>query len=154
MKEFMKWFNQSDRDQKDGKPGLPFSNSMFDMANINKYVQQSIEDALKPTQHMFNSPHSTSDPKEHTGFDYEVVELMLYYIVQIRLPKETDMDALRLTLGNCKLFVEGIGESKKTIPLPGQPSRRNISAQYSDGTIEVRLHKKREDYEKEIHVFY
>lgn len=143
MKDFMNWFNPL------GQKGAMLPDHLMDMTKMNEFVQKSIEEALHPPKQ--GDGHSPSFQKSEA--DYKVVELMREIVVTIQKPIEVDVETIRLSVGNGKLFVDGIHYGRITIPLPAHTSRRNIYAQYNDGIIEVRLPKKNSD-EKEIFLHY
>lgn len=144
MKDFMNWFNPLD------KEGSPLPDNLMDMTKMNEFVQKSIEEALNPSK----QSEGYSQPSfQKNDAEYKVVELMREVVVTIGKPIDIDIESIRLSVGNGKLFVDGFHYGRLTIPLPAHTSRRNIYAQYNDGIIEVRLPKKNSD-EKEIFLHY
>lgn len=145
MKDFMNWFNPL------GQKGEDLKDQLMDMTKMNEFVQKSIEEALSPVNQKQESAVNHGSHKEHR--DYKVVELMKEVVVTIQLPADVDVEAIRLSIGNGKLFVDGIGFGRVAISLPAQTSRRNIFAEHNEGMIEVRLPKRNLD-EKEIFLHY
>ncbi|ELK49082.1 Hsp20/alpha crystallin family protein [Halobacillus sp. ACCC02827] len=152
MKDFMNWFPSFGK-QGEGNPsnspfGNGFPNQMMDMFKMNEFVQKQMEEALSPNPFM-QQPAA----KEKEKVPYKVIELVNEVVVTITVPLEVAVEELRLTVGNGKLFVDGVGQERLAIALPAQTSRRNIHAQYHEGIVEVRLPKRHSD-EKEIFLRY
>ncbi|MFC0524273.1 hypothetical protein ACFFGV_11920 [Pontibacillus salicampi] len=132
--------------------------NMTDMKSIDDYVKQTIQQALNGTDFFSTEQSEREDgvvESKSSKLHYEVIELHHYYIVKIDIPEGYDVDQLKLTLGNCKLYLSGIPNGgTQTITLPEQPFSKQYSAQYKDGVVEVRLLKKTSDSMKDIYIEY
>lgn len=139
---------------------MKMPDSHFDPSTIDDYIQQTVKQAFQPSAsntfeediELEDNFHVTNQP---TLFPYELIELHQYFIVKIQVPRDVTPGDIRITLGNCKLHVEHIEDGvTEKIPLPEQPTKKHMSAQYKNGIIEVRLLKKSNDYNTEIYIQY
>lgn len=120
------------------------------MPNIDEMMHQSVEQAMSHMPLPSSLPTSPSPQQA-----YEVIELMNYIIVKVEIPEEVSVENVTVTLGNCRLVIKGLPQQDPfVVSLPVQPSSKNVSAQYRDRMLEIRLQKKVEDHAQEIFIDY
>lgn len=157
MKQFNDWFNQIQSMQKTMGNFSGTGNAPFDLSSIDTYIQETIQQALgHPLRNEKRSMPIEHSPSKHSKqLDYELVELHHYYVVKIPIPEGIDVEALRLSLGNCRLYVYGLpGGEVQTISLPEQPHEKQVHAQYKKGLLEVRLARNTREDTRDIYIQY
>lgn len=160
MKHLFELFNQltnltQNQSWQQNNSQLP--NQNVDIHSIDDYIKKTVQQAFQPAygaQEPLEEERNTIE-MDAQSFPYELIELHQYFIVKITLPSHVTLDNIRITLGNCRLHIEetelGVNQ---VIPLPEQPSKRHMTAQYKDGIVEVRLLKKAKGQDPEIYINY
>ncbi|MGM9988220.1 MAG: hypothetical protein ACI35O_13470 [Bacillaceae bacterium] len=148
--DWMNMGNESSNNQPDFSQFMNGNNG-FDYASLNKYIQETLHQAL--SEENFSNNHSQSNqPKKNGPLSYELFELHDYIIVQLHIPESMNENELRITLGNCRLIISGFHDGQtQTILLPFHPNEKGITAKCKNKLLEIRLPKKQNEELVEIH---
>ncbi|WP_345241678.1 Hsp20/alpha crystallin family protein [Pontibacillus salipaludis] len=155
MKQLNDLFSQIQSMQKSMGNFHNSSNPAFDLSSIDTYIKDTIQQALGPQLGGEDQTIPIENGSSKSHLSYEMVELHHYYIVKIKIPDFIEVENIRLSLGNCRLYVHGLpGGESQTIALPEQPHTKQAHAQYKGGLLEVRLARYTKEDTKDIYIQY